>query len=193
MRKFIVFLYIIVILTSFVFAQNILIKSNKGFKDINLYISLGDFLLKNNYEEHALTAYNKALEIDPNNKILLNNLGYYFKDKNPLLAEDYFKKALEIDPEYETARNNLALLYNKLGQYDKSAEHLIFLVKQKPDKINYNYDLAINLANKYYYQTKDYNDLTEAIKYFKIVYNMDSNFQHTLENIKVLEEIRRMY
>ncbi|MEM3374598.1 MAG: tetratricopeptide repeat protein [Candidatus Woesearchaeota archaeon] len=184
---------IFIMLTSYVFAQTILIKSNIKIKDANFYLTLGNFLMKNKYEEHALTAYKKALEVEPNNKNVLNNLGYYFKEKNPLLAEDYFKKALEIDPDYEKARNNLALLYNKNAQYDKAVEQLKYLVEKYPENIHYNYDLAINLANKYYYQSKDYNELSESIKYFKIVYDKDKNFQHVLENIKVLEEIRRMY
>ncbi len=194
MRKLVVIvLGVVLLMSSIVIAQSIIIKSNKNINDSNLYLSLGDFLLKQGYEEAALAAYNKAIEVDPTNKEVLNNLGYYYKDKNPLLAEDYFKKALESDSAYETARSNLALLYNKLGDYSKSVEELKILVKAYPYNIHYNYDLAINLANKYYHETRIHGDLIEAIAYFKIVYEMDPNFEHSLDNIKVLEEIRRMY
>lgn len=179
-----VFLIILILFSVFTYAQ----KS----QDPMLYLSLGDFLLKNGYEDAALSAYNKALAIDPENKAVLNNLGFYYRDINPLLAEDYFIKALEADPEYEKAQNNLALLYNKLGDYSKASEQLKALVKMQPDNANYNYDLAVNLANKFYYQGRHYDDLVESIDYFKKVYLMDANFEHSLGNIKVLEEIRRV-
>jgi len=187
-REIIIVLVAVILLSGIVLAQTFLVKSN----DPKLYLSLGDFLLKNNNPEKALSAYNKALELDPTNKAVLNNLGYYYKDSNPLLAEDYFKRALEADNECDTARNNLALLYNKMGQYDKAVEQLRILVKNNPDSIHYIYDLAINLANKFYYQGKLYDDLVESIKYFKMSYDKQPNFEHSLDNIKVLEEIRKL-
>ena len=109
------------------------------------------------------------------------------------MAEDYFKKALEIDPDYELARNNLALLYNNIENYQEASYHLKILVDQYPKNIKYNYDYAINKANTFYYETKNYNDLKEALKYFKIVYEMDPGFEHIMDNIKVLNEIENMY
>jgi len=181
---------ILVILATFVVAQSVFVESDNT--DPNFYRSLGNFLLKNGYEEQALKAYKRGLSYKPDDILLLNNIGYYYKDKNPLLAEDYFLQALEIDPEYENARNNLALLYNSLFLYDKAAAELYILVEDYPDNIKYNYDLAINLANKFYHITGEYHDLNEALKYFKIVYEMDRNFEHTMENIKVLNEIENM-
>jgi tetratricopeptide (TPR) repeat protein len=188
-KKWLVALGIFIILSGIVLGQTLLVKSEA--KDPILFLSLGDFLMKQGYNEQALAAYNKALEIAPENKAVLNNLGYYYKDKNPLLAEDYFKKALTVDPKYETARNNLALLYNTIGSYDLAAAQLRVLVQQNPDSLQYNYDLAINLAKNFYHNSRSYEELNEAITYFKIVYDKDPNFQHSLDNIKVLEEIRR--
>ena len=184
---------VILLLIGIVAAQSLLIKSNSKviLHDPMLYLSVGDLMLKEGHTEQALLAYNKALELDPTNKAVLNNLGYFYKDTNPLLSEDYFKKSLESDPKGETARNNLALLYNKLGKYDLAAEQLKVLTEQYPDKANYNYDLAINLANKFYYMGYDVEDLNSAIDYFKKTYNINPDFEHTLDNIKVLEEIRR--
>jgi tetratricopeptide (TPR) repeat protein len=184
---------ILLLLSGLALADSLVIRSTSRhvLNDPNLYLSLGDFLLKNGYEESALKAYEKALELEPENKAVLNNLGYYYREKNPLLAQDYFYKALETDKEYQTARYNLALLYNSLSQYDRAVEQLEVLILINPDNINYNYDLAINLANKYYYQGRLHGDLIRSIEFFKKVHNMDPGFMHTIQNIKVLEEIRR--
>ena len=187
-------LVIVLLMSGLVLAQGIIIKTSlqTGLNDPYLYLSLGDYLMSNGYPDAAVTAYNKALAIDPENTAVLNNLGYYYKDKDPSLAEDYFKKALEIDSSYDTVRNNLALLYNKLGKYENAVQHLLILATDHPDVPQYNYDLGINLANKFYYNTRDDNDLLEAIKYFNVVNNLDPNFEHTSENLKVLNEIKQI-
>lgn len=188
-KKWIVCLGLFIVLAGIAFGQTFLKKAD--VKDPILFLSLGDFLMKQGYSDQALSAYDKALEIDPMNKAAMNNIGYCYKDINPLLAEDYFRKALEIDPAYETAISNLALLYNKIEAYDKAIPYLKVLVEKYPDNLRYNYDLAINLAQRYYHSSRDYDELTQAIRYFKIVYDIDPDFEHSLENIKVLEEIKR--
>lgn len=179
-------------LSAFAIAQ-IAVKEDALLKDPRFYTSLGDFLLKKGRADIALQMYEKALQVSPDDIATLNNLGYYYKDINPLLAEDYFLKALEIDPKYELARNNLALLYNTLGNHRQAVYHLKILVEQYPDNIHYNYDYAINIANLFYYESNEYKDLEEALKYFKIVYEKDPDFEHVFDNIKVLSEIENMY
>ena len=188
-KKWIIALGLFLVMTGIVLGESLFVKTE--VKDAIFFLSLGDFLVKHGYDEHGLSAYNKALEIDPSNKIVLNNIGYYYKDKNPLLAEDYFKKALVADNSYETGKNNLALLYNKIGSYGKAIPYLRELVQIHPDSLQYNYDLAINLAQDYYKNTRSYDELNEALKYFKIVYDINPNYEHALENIKVLDEIKR--
>ncbi|MFH2020408.1 MAG: tetratricopeptide repeat protein [archaeon] len=175
------------ILPTLAIGQTFLIQ--KGITDAKAMLSLGDYLLKNGYDDAALAAYQKGLELDPSDVAILNNMGYYYREKNPLAAESYFKKALEIDEDYELARNNLALLYSNLENYNGAIENLRLLVSKHPDSIAYNYDLAINLANRYYHVTKEYDDLYTALDYFKKVYNMDKNYEHVMENIRVLSEV----
>ena len=189
-KLLIIVLGIVLLFSSIVVATTLIIRSNTD--DPNIFISLGNFFLNNDNEAAALAVYEKGLELDPENTGLLNNLGYYYKDKNPLLAEDYFLESLYLEPEYDTARNNLALLYHGIEQYGKAVDHLKILVERNPDNIQYNYDLAVNLGLKYRFGGNDYNDLNEALNYFAIVYNMDPNFEHALDNIKVLNEIKSL-
>ncbi|MBT3408502.1 hypothetical protein HN789_02540 [archaeon] len=192
-KKFAISGVVIIILISSLVIGQVVIKEDALLKDPKFYLSLGDFFMKKGYASNALSMYEKALELSPENTATLNNLGFYYKEINPLLAEDYFNKALEIDPEYELARNNLALLFNSLENYEQAAYHLKFLVDDYPDNINYNYDYAINVANVFYYKSNSYEDLQIALKHFKIVYEMDPNFNHVLDNIKVLNEMESLY
>jgi len=189
MKKKLLILAIFMIISSFI-VRGIVVSTNHDDEE-NILLSLGNFLLNKGYDEKALAIYEKILEDNPDNIAALNNLGYYYKEKNPLLAEDYFNQALEVTPDYEKARNNLALLYNSLKEYGKSAEQFEILVT-KYDNINYKYDLAINLAQKFRYETENMHDLEEALGYFKQVYEIDPDYKHTMDNIKVLNEIIRL-
>lgn len=179
-----------IVLSTIVVGQNIV--SKKQLDGPKFYRSFGDFLLEKGYNEQALKSYEKGLELNPDDKFLLNNIGFYYKDINPLLAEEYLKKALEIDSDYENARSNLALLYNKMADYENSITQFSILVNSFPNKINYQYDLSINLANKYYYVSKEYNDLVMALEGFKKVYLINPNFEHVMDNIRVLNEIKNL-
>ncbi|MBD3203207.1 tetratricopeptide repeat protein [Candidatus Woesearchaeota archaeon] len=137
--------------------------------------------------------YNKGLELEPENEVIMNNKGIAFLEINQKEAENYFKKALEIKPDYATARKNLALLYNKAKDYSKSVKHFQILADNFPDNPSYNYDLAVNLGDKFYYETRSLEDLEKAIKYFKRAEELSPGFLKAEENIKVLKEIKELY
>jgi tetratricopeptide (TPR) repeat protein len=158
--------------------------------DGEFYGSLGDFLLKNGHIEAALSVYEDGLKVEPGNKHILNNLGYLHKETNPMLAQDYFLLALQADPHYEKARSNLALLYHTNLDYDNAILQLKMLIEDHPDNINYHYDIAINYADRFHHHTHTIDDLDNSIRHFKIAYSLDKEFMYSLENIKVLEEIR---
>ena len=176
--------------STIVFAKSVI--TDSPVVDSDFYRSFGNFLLENGREKEAVSVYLKGLEVNPNDEKLLNNLGFYYKDINPLLAIDYFNKAIEINPDYESARNNLAILYNYLEDYASAADQLSYLIKLNPDELKYNYDYGLNMAQKYYHQTNNYYDLKTAEQYFKFVYRKDPNFEHVLENIKVVSEVLKL-
>ena len=177
---------ILILSIGFVAAANVFIPKSD---DPYMYVSLGDFLIENGYEKQGIAAYEKALSLDQNNLAALNNLGYYYKDTNPEIAEKYFLKTIDIKPDYEKGRSNLARLYNNLEEYSKAADHLEILVLNNKQNIKYSYDLAINLANKFRYMSGNTDDLKKALSYFRKVYQLDPGFEHVLENIGVLESI----
>ena len=69
----------------------------------------------------ALNAYDKAIELNPNDASAYNNRGIAYDnlDKNDLAIEDY-KKAIELNPKYGDAFNNLGKNFSKLGDYKRA-------------------------------------------------------------------------
>lgn len=64
----------------------------------------------------AIEFYEKALEIRPENHMIINNIGdNYYAQKNFQKAFEYFKKCIEINPGYALGWYNMGRGYNKFG------------------------------------------------------------------------------
>lgn len=93
----------------------------KFIKDINLYIvqsseALAVDHLKAGDIDRAIEAFKKALELDPQNASLLNNLAIaYLQQGDKIQAEQYFKMALGFNPLYVPARQNLDRLIQEVN------------------------------------------------------------------------------
>ena len=67
------------------------------------------------YKE-AIKDYDKAIELNPNNRAFYNNRGVSKEnlgEYNEALKD--YKKALELDPNYDTARENIKYIQDKYG------------------------------------------------------------------------------
>ena len=72
------------------------------------YIKRGDIYLGQNKYNLAILAYKKALELDPQNLHILNNLGKAYSGQGKYdLAISVYKKDLEIDPQKLATHNKL--------------------------------------------------------------------------------------
>jgi tetratricopeptide (TPR) repeat protein len=74
------------------------------------------------YEE-ALQAYDRALELNPDDSIVLNNKGLEL-DKLGRCEEalQAYDRALELNPDYYDAWHNKGVALHKLGQYEEAAQ-----------------------------------------------------------------------
>jgi tetratricopeptide (TPR) repeat protein len=69
----------------------------------------------------ALEEYQKALQINPKDHEVLNDLGYaYYARGNLLEAEKYLRQALAVDPHYERAWVNLGMVLGEQQRYQES-------------------------------------------------------------------------
>ncbi len=86
-----------------------------------LYIE-GLALVKQGKLDHAITTFQKALESNGHDPLLLSATGAAYSLKGSLQeAKEYFLKCLEENPAFAPARKNLAITYFSLGQYDLAA------------------------------------------------------------------------
>ena len=86
-----------------------------------VYNSLGVISdLEKDYEQ-AITYYEKALIVQPNMPLILNNMGYsHYMSGDWDSAEKYYRKAVLNDEYFERSWRNLGLLYVRKSQYEQA-------------------------------------------------------------------------
>ena len=137
---------------------------------------------KGNYDK-AISYFNKAIELDPNNAVVYHNRGLvYFKTGSYYNTEPFhkaisdFSKAIELDSNYEDAYYNRGLAYNNLfHHYQKlPAETFPPEIEDKYHEAIADFDKVLELDPKYalayagkgnaYYRHEDsYEGMTKAI------------------------------
>jgi tetratricopeptide (TPR) repeat protein len=100
--------------------------------EIRGLINKGNYLLSKRQFQQAIDAYQRVLDLEPNNpyaktNILLahNDWGiFYFQNGNYESAKSEWDKALSIDANDRNARNNLVVLQRTLAKMGKSLEDI---------------------------------------------------------------------
>lgn len=127
------------------------------------HYKIGVGYLSENKIQQAFVEFQKAYELDPGNKEVLNAIGIiyllYF-DEMPK-AVDFFQKAVKIDPEYAEAYNNLGVANEKMGKFDaaipyyrKAVSNLMYATPE---------NAFINMGRAYYRLGK-YDDAVTVYK-----------------------------
>jgi tetratricopeptide (TPR) repeat protein len=101
-------------------------KASQIRPSFGVYNSLGTALASLGRLKEAEEAYNRAIEIEPNNPsnpsgyntlgVINNTLGRY------QAAIGYFRKAMTLDPKNAATYSNLAIAYNQLGQSEEAIQ-----------------------------------------------------------------------
>ncbi len=82
--------------------------------DDRIYYKEGNAYFDEQKYDLAIGSYTKALDINPSNKLALNNMGVaYMEQKNYTQAAAKFKQVLELDPAYDMAVLNLGIIYDE--------------------------------------------------------------------------------
>ena len=95
-------------------------KTVEGFSATN-WSKIGRQAIDANRWNEALNAYDKVLELNPNDASAYYNRGLAYDnlDKNDLAIADY-SKAIELNPEYGDAFKNLAKNFSRRGDYRRA-------------------------------------------------------------------------
>ena len=101
-------------------------------------------------EPHARTFYEKALKIDQNNPLVLNNLAYLIAETNGdyTLALSYATQAKQRLPSFLEVKDTIGWIYMKKNMPESAIDELKPLVQQAPLNPIYHYHYAMALNQK---------------------------------------------
>jgi len=155
-------LFLTLILMPFICSCATVVTESESQK-ASAYYKIGVGHLSENKIQQAFVEFQRAYELNPNDKEVLNAIGIiylgYFDETQK--AIDFFHKAIRVDPEYSEAYNSLGYAHEKLGQYDVAIPYykkaLANLLYANPAKAFVNMGRA-------YYRTGRYDEAATAFK-----------------------------
>ena len=100
--------------------------TTKKEDSLYLFFLKGGLAERQKHYEPAEQYFRQALQIDPNNAMVLNYLGYMLADKGTRLPEalKMIRKAVELEPMNGAYLDSLGWAYFKLGQYELAESNL---------------------------------------------------------------------
>ena len=100
--------------------------STKPDDKVYIYFLRGTLEERQKHFDESEVQFRKLLDIDPNNALTLNYLGYMLADRGVRLNEalGMIKKAVQLDPQNYAYLDSLGWAYYKMGQYTLSEENL---------------------------------------------------------------------
>jgi Tfp pilus assembly protein PilF len=129
----------------------------------DMYASLGDAYNSLNDFENSDSAYEKALQLNPDNPSVLNNYSYYLSERSVRLhdAERMSKRSLEIRPEEATFLDTYGWILYKQGKFKEAKTYIERALKASalPDGTLYDHLGDINYK---------LNDVESAVQNWKI-------------------------
>jgi tetratricopeptide (TPR) repeat protein len=128
-----------------------LVVDNKALLE-DFYSNLGEVCYKLDQSQEAFTYFDKTLEINPNNYIILNNYAYYLslKETNLDKAEQMAKKAFDKFPDQQTFVDTYAWVLYKKKDHKGAYQAMQSIIKQKDSwsqTIKEHYDQILEALN----------------------------------------------
>lgn len=114
------------------------------------HYKIGVAYLGENKIQQAFLEFQRAHELNPRNKEVLNAIGIVYLQHFDETAKaiEHFEKAVRVAPDYSDAYNNLGVAQEKLGNFEAAISHyrkaLSNLLYSTPEKA------YINMGNSYY-------------------------------------------
>lgn len=139
-------------------------------------ITTGNSLARQGHYREAETQYRYAIELDPLNADIHNNLANVLKEQNHFdEALSHYKKAIRYKPDNAMAHNNIGILLREQGHPKEAIEH-----HQQALVLSPNYSEAYyNLANAFF----DLKDFEGAVTNYKHALMINNNYAEAYMNL----------
>ncbi len=104
-------------------------------ENVEAITQLASFFMQSEDWDKALSFWRRALNVDPDNQLALNQAGFtLFQMQQHAEAREKFHRLLEINPENHQGHFNLAIIYKYyLDEPEKAREHLEKIIEIDPD------------------------------------------------------------
>ncbi|MFW5944449.1 MAG: tetratricopeptide repeat protein [Bacteroidota bacterium] len=101
------------------------IQDNRSLK-VQFYTQLGEAYHKTEDYEQSDQYFKKVLELDPDNKVVLNNYSYYLSQRDEKLekALDYTTRIIRDEPDNPIYLDTYAWILFKMGKYEKAKKFI---------------------------------------------------------------------
>jgi len=131
-------------------------------KEADYHNKMGMAYLNEGKVQLAFVEFQKAAQIEPNNKEIVYNLGIiYLQLEDYENAKQQFLKAVKLDPNFADAYNNLGVTYMELGQWNDAVasfkKALSNVLYRTPEKAFYSLGMS-------YYRLGEYDKAVHAFK-----------------------------
>jgi DNA-binding transcriptional MerR regulator len=134
--------------------------------------------------EHAIAAYRKAIESNPNASGALVNLGTIaFRMRKLKEAAEYYARATQADPQYPLAHFNLGNLCDEQGNFEAARQHYLDAIRLNPRYADAYFNLALLCERN--------NEVLQAIGYWQTYLKLDSTSSWASAARKQLERLKR--
>ena len=134
-----------------------------------LYGEMGDFL-------RAISAYQMALDINPNHSNTLYNLGNVYRDQGRLgAALDVYQKVVKVDPRKSDAFLNMGAIHQRRGDQKQAKEYFQKAIKADPRNARAYFDLG--------YMEEKAGNLRDAIVLYRKSIEFDLGNKETYYNL----------
>ena len=165
-------------------ALNIFLElSKKDKKSSNILLTIAQIYTQKNNLVKSKIYLKKAIKINPNNHVALNNLGNIYSKNNQIKeAIKYYQKSSTANPKYSTPVFNLATMFEQMGKLNEAKKFYIKSIKLDKFKFEYYYklnrieddiikDSDIEFITKQLEINKKLSDLSKSNGYFLLAKN----------------------
>ena len=178
------------ILTNLSIAQLLLGKINDALESLDeaekleansarIHDLRGAVFMAVNDNDKAISAFTKALSIDPNLPYSFHRLGKCYENKGDIKQSEYnYKKAITLDNQQSVFYLDLGSLYFKIGNVQAALKNY-----QLAEKINPNQPVVLNNIGNCFTSLKQNQ---EAIRYFDKAIEIDENYYNAYINKSVI-------
>lgn len=139
------------------------ISTEERLQKASAHYQLGISYMNDNNIQPAFVEFQKAIELNPEDKDSLNAIGliYLLKLEDYPKAVEYFDRALKIDRSFSEALNNLGYAYEKMERFEDAIRAYKSAISNPLYK---SVEKAFNNLGRVYYRLRRYNEAIEAYK-----------------------------